>query len=180
MESRLDSGQQMLGPPGLLPTSILKGIQLTDVVDFSGKRLPSPPAHTSQMKSNPGWGCWEEASMWPEGAGGCCVLGEKVRQQEVRRTWSRVLTVALQAGGCSGRPSRARPASARPQASEGAVWSSRSQTFHEPLAKNEPGEQCPPQTQRLSNPGSRGIQRGWDCLNSSLAVPRATKKLLSD
>lgn len=126
------------------------------------------------MKSNPEWGRWEEATMWPEGAGCCSVLGEKVRQQEVRRTWSRVLTIALQAGGCSGRPSRARPTSARPQAPEGVVWSSRSQTFHEPLAKNEPGEQCPPQTRRLSNPGSRGIQRGWDCLNSSLAIPRAT------
>ena len=135
-----------------------------------------------------GMGCREEASAWPRGAGCRSVLGEKVRQQEVRRRqrgeggrgrgcWPRIRG---QAGGPR-RPSRAGPASARPQAPEGVAWSSRSQIFHEPPAKNESGEECPPQNQncRLSKPGSREIQRGWDCLNSSLAVPRATNKLLS-
>lgn len=102
---------------------------------------------------------------------------EEVRGGEAGGCWPRIRG---QAGGPR-RPSRAGPASARPQAPEGVAWSSRSQIFHEPPAKNESGEECPPQNQnpRLGRPGSREIQRGWGHLNSLLAVPRAANTLLS-
>lgn len=136
------------------------------------KRLSFPP-----RESDPGWGVRRRPQRGQGGAGCYPVLGEKVRPQEVRQRrkgsggvecWPRIHGRA----GSPGRPSRAGPASARPQAPEGVAWSSRSQTFHEPRAKNESGEECPPQNRRLSNPGSHEIQRGWGCFNSLLAVPR--------
>lgn len=45
--------------------------------------------------------------------------------------------------------------------------------------KYESEEERPPQTCRLNNSGSRGLRSGWNHLNSLLAVPRATNKLLS-
>lgn len=59
-------------------------MQLTDAVDFHGKRLSFP-----HIKSDPGWGSWEEVSIWLEGARCCSVLGKKVRLQEVRQRRAR-------------------------------------------------------------------------------------------
>lgn len=96
------------------------------------------------------------------GAGCCSVLGEKVR-----RRGAGALAKDPKEGGRRWTPFQGRTSVSQASAPEGVAWSSRSQTFHEPPAKNESGEERPPQPWRLSNRGPRGIRRDWGRLNSA-------------